>query len=291
VLILILAGFFIALLSAGLGIGGGVFTVPLLLYTGKLEIFPDQYIGQMAVANSLVTAFFLSLSGTFHNLRKNQIALRSGSLLIAGNVTGAVAGSLWGSSLKSSQLIFLFSLFILGNGLYTLVRFLLKKRKKNDKTSSIMKHQEIIGSEHNLHKNWFIKNQIFTMPFFGIFIGFFSSIIGVGGGLFMVPIFMYIYKLDVHTSIATSTFGIVFTALGGIAGYSFMIHNSIQGMPGPSFGFLYFPYLIPLLLGAVIGGYAGSRVSMKMKPKSLEMIYGSLQLSIGIKMIFDMWYS
>ncbi len=275
-LLLLLAGFIVAILSAGLGIGGGVFTVPLLIYTGRAEAFPAEFLGQMAVANSLVTAMVLSLSASVSYYLKGQVELRAAFLILAGNMAGAVAGSVYGGHLKSEDLVLLFSVFIGLNGIYTFYKVYSK--------SKIPLNLEPEA------KGFLIVYKSFTMPLIGIFIGFFSSIIGIGGGLFMVPVFTYIYRMSVHKAIATSAFCIVFTALSGIAGYSVLVTADTAGFPGPSLGYLYFPYLFPLLAGAAAGGAAGSRISMKLKPRSLEIIYGLLQLIISAKMSSDLLF-
>jgi uncharacterized membrane protein YfcA len=50
-----------------------------------------------------------------------------------------------------------------------------------------------------------------------LFIGVFSSLVGIGGGLIHVPVLTYLFGFPVHIATATSHFVLVFTSLAGVA--------------------------------------------------------------------------
>lgn len=49
----------------------------------------------------------------------------------------------------------------------------------------------------------------------GLAAGLLSGLLGVGGGVILVPIFVYVFKMDIHSAIGTSLAVIVPTALMG----------------------------------------------------------------------------
>ncbi|MBI4550312.1 MAG: sulfite exporter TauE/SafE family protein [Candidatus Omnitrophica bacterium] len=83
----------------------------------------------------------------------------------------------------------------------------------------------------------------------GIATGFLSGLLGVGGGVVMVPIFMYVFKTDVHTAIGTSLAVIVPTALMGA-----LKHYSQQSLDFRLF------WIVSIF--ALLGAFAGAHVSL-----------------------------
>ena len=79
---------------------------------------------------------------------------------------------------------------------------------------------------------------------------------GSGGSLF--PPFLRAMKLDIHKAIATSLFVTIFTAIFAISVY--WHRGNIIWLPASS-----------VLAGSIIGARAGSKISLKTKPKWLEI--------------------
>ena len=79
---------------------------------------------------------------------------------------------------------------------------------------------------------------------------------GSGGSLF--PPFLRAMKLDIHEAIATSLFVTVFTAIFAIAVY--WSRGNIIWQPA-----------LLVLIGSIIGARSGSQISLKTKPKWLEI--------------------
>ena len=79
---------------------------------------------------------------------------------------------------------------------------------------------------------------------------------GSGGSLF--PPFLRAMKLDIHKAIATSLFVTIFTAIFAISIY--WHRGNIIWLPALS-----------VLVGSIIGARIGSRISLKTKPKWLEI--------------------
>lgn len=65
---------------------------------------------------------------------------------------------------------------------------------------------------------------------FGLLSGFFGGLVGLGGGIIMIPLMVGILKLSQHMAHGTSLVGVVFTGLMGAVTYS--MNGSIEVVPG-----------------------------------------------------------
>jgi len=94
---------------------------------------------------------------------------------------------------------------------------------------------------------------------------------GSGGSLF--PPFLRVMKLDIHRAIATSLFVTIFTAIAAVIIY--WHRGDIIWLQA---GFV--------LIGAVIGARIGSRISLKTKPKWLEIGLTVLVIALAFIIIY-----
>ena len=93
--------------AAGLlGVGGGIVMVPAMV----LMLGFDQHVAQ---GTSLVVIIPAALAGSLTHYRNGRVSLRDASLLAAGGIGGAVAGSLSALSVDDFALRRLFGLFLL----------------------------------------------------------------------------------------------------------------------------------------------------------------------------------
>ena len=94
---------------------------------------------------------------------------------------------------------------------------------------------------------------------------------GSGGSLF--PPFLRAMRLDVHRAIATSLFVTIFTAIAAVIVY--WHRGDIIWLPA-----------VFALIGSVIGARAGSRISLKTKPKWLEIGLTVLVIALAFITIY-----
>ena len=104
--------------------------------------------------------------------------------------------------------------------------------------------------------------------FAGIISGFFSS----GGGMFLVPFFTHILKLDEVKARGTSVFCIVFFV---ITSSIFYINNN----------YIDYGLGIKCAIGGVIGGFWGSKLLMKLDKKVLKILFIIFLLYSGIRIL------
>lgn len=112
----------------------------------------------------------------------------------------------------------------------------------------------------------------------GLFAGILSGLVGVGGGIVLVPALIFFLHYDQHqaqgTSLGVLTFPVVILAF---------LHYYNQGkLTGLSIDFK----VIGLLaFGFIIGGYFGGKLALKIDREVLKKIFAVVLFYTGIKML------
>ena len=106
----------------------------------------------------------------------------------------------------------------------------------------------------------------------GMIIGFVAGLLGIGGGVFIVPMLIYILKVPTKTAAATSIFIVVFSSFSG-----FLAHISIAS---PDWKFI-----LSAAVFSIAGGQLGSRImAEKLKGSTVRKIFGAVLLIFVLKL-------
>ena len=109
----------------------------------------------------------------------------------------------------------------------------------------------------------------------GILAGVMSGLVGVGGGIVMVPLFVYLLNFTQHNAQGLS----LAVMLPPVTYFAVSNYNHNEPINW------YFMAAIAILFS--IGGFIGSKIALRINQKSLKKIFAVLQLIVAIKMIFD----
>lgn len=112
----------------------------------------------------------------------------------------------------------------------------------------------------------------------GLIGGLLSGILGIGGGIVFVPLLTYLTKEDFKINTGISSLAIVFVASASAVSYL------VNGIEISS-------YVLYLIIGAVIGGYLGSRISKFITSKNLQRMFSVLLLFAAYRMYFGTNFS
>lgn len=113
----------------------------------------------------------------------------------------------------------------------------------------------------------------------GAAIGFYSGIVGIGGGIFLAPILYRLRWGRAQEIAAACSLFILVNSLSGLAGQIIKVSHSDLASE-------IFPYA-PLILAVLIGGSLGNMLSIKLlKPLYLRRITGALILAVAIRLVF-----
>jgi uncharacterized membrane protein YfcA len=103
-------GFFVGMMSAIMGVGGGFIMVPAMIYLLRMPT-------NVVIGTSLFQIIFVTASVTIlHSVENQTVDILLAFLLMVGGVIGAQFGAIVGQKLRGEQLRALLALIVLGVG-------------------------------------------------------------------------------------------------------------------------------------------------------------------------------
>lgn len=234
--IAVVAGLFGSLL----GLGGGIFIVPLL--TGLLGISTRHAIGA-----SVVAVVATSCVGSSAYLRHRMVNVPLGMRLELATVVGAIFGALSLTLANPRLLNAIFGLVMFYTGAYMTLA-----RRREDAVEAPT------GPPGPLDYSFYAPVRKITIQYRvrhlrrGIVValvgGYVSGILGVGGGLFNVPAMAQL--MGVPLKVATATSGYMIGVTGTAGAFIQYTHGLID--PGLA---------LPVVIGVMAGGLTGPRLA------------------------------
>ncbi|HEY5019440.1 MAG TPA: sulfite exporter TauE/SafE family protein [Steroidobacteraceae bacterium] len=134
------------------------------------------------------------------------------------------------------------------------------------------------------------------MKLYGFFVGLLSTLMGVGGGLFL-NLLMTFYGRPIHQAVATSSALAVLISIPGAIGYVYAGWPAAAHYPGVAA--LQLPFAIGYisLIGAVLVmptslliAPLGVRVAHAMSKRTLEMAFGCYLLIVATRFVISLLY-
>jgi uncharacterized membrane protein YfcA len=259
ILILLSTGAFVGFASGLLGVGGGFIMVPVQYFLlTAIGLDPDTAL-RMAFATSLTVILPTALSGAWGHWRMGAVMVVPAIFLGVTGIIGGVLGAGISSYAPASILSFIFGLLALGSALWML-------------GSS---YPEIKETPSNPKQSYL---------FWGFLGGFSSGLLGIGGGVVMVPLLNLLLKFPIHKAIGTSTAFIIFASIGGIVTYIFTGSNA-TGLPPYSLGYVNLLQFLALAGTSIPLARIGVKAAHKLPDKKLKYIFAALLVYIALKMM------
>jgi uncharacterized membrane protein YfcA len=171
-------GILAGLLSGLLGIGGGLIFSPLLLWIG---LSPHQ-----ALATSTLAILPTTMGGSWAHLRSGQVPMPAMGAIGAGAISGSLVFSHLGTVLSGWQLLALQGL------MYAVLALVIRPPQDGDTHPARL---PLLG-----------------LATVGLVAGWASGLLGVGGGLVMVPLMVRWLRLRVYLAIRLSTLAVCASA-------------------------------------------------------------------------------
>ena len=245
VLILLLMGAGGGFAAGLLGVGGGMVLVPFITMIFTARGFPPALVVHMAIATSLATIMFTSLSSVRAHHLHGAVRWPIVWMLAPGIVIGSWLGPWIGKQLDTAMLALVFGLF---------VAFSATQMIFNRKPSSARELPAAPG--------------MFAV---GTGIGVVAGLVGAGGGFLSVP-FMTWCNVKMHNAVATSAALGFPIALAGTLSNVFFGWNEAQ-LPQYSLGYIYMPALAVIAAASVLMAPLGARAAHKMPVAKLKRIF------------------
>jgi hypothetical protein len=245
--------------SGLLGVGSGFIVVPVQYWIYTAMGIPIDIAVLLAFGTNLMVILPTAASGAWRHSRKKAVWWRAGIILGICGMIGAFGGATIASHLPGATLKIAFGAVILASGIRML-------------TAKLPRIEEVPKDNHWL---WVA---------LGIPIGLVVGILGIGGGILMVPAMTLILKFKMHNAVATSTAVMMFSSLGGLVGY--IINGlGVSGLPSHSIGYINLPVWFLLAVTSVGMAQVGAMTAHRLPARQLRWIFIAVMLYIGLKMI------
>ncbi len=109
----------------------------------------------------------------------------------------------------------------------------------------------------------------------GLLAGILSGLVGVGGGILMIPLLIMFLGLTQHQAQGTALFAML-PPIGILAAMNYYKQ-----------GFVKWEYAAVIALAFVVGGYFGSKLAISLPAQTVRKVFGVIMLIGAIKLIFS----
>jgi uncharacterized membrane protein YfcA len=255
---LLLLGLATGFLAGLLGIGGGMLMVPAVTWVLGAKGFPPEHIVKMAVATSLATICFTSISSVRAHHKRGAVLWPVAIALAPGILLGAALGAQIAVALPTKVLSILFALFVT----FSATQMFLDRKPKPSRTLPGVPGMVAAGGG----------------------IGVLSALVGAGGAFVSVP-FMQWCNVKIHNAVATSAALGFPIALAGTLGYVWAGRDLPQMPPG-SLGYLYWPGLLVISLASMTMAPLGARTAHRMDIRPLKRLFALVLYCLAAYFLF-----
>ncbi|ADR19432.1 sulfite exporter TauE/SafE family protein [Calditerrivibrio nitroreducens] len=252
----ILTGFLVGNLGGLMGLGGAEFRIPVLIYIFKFAILPG------IVINLTVSFFTVLFSFIFRGFIVPFDLVFSYILIALNILMGSLIGSYVGVHFATSvnqallkKIVAIFLIFV------ALILFF-----------------------HDLvYENGYILNlqNIVRIPLgfvLGVFIGVFSSMLGVAGGELIIPTLLFIYNVDIKIAGSVSLMISLPTIIMGIYKYN---KKGFSKVISEEKNFIFL-----MVIGSILGSLLGSFFLKQFSSHGLRVMLGVVLTISSLKMLY-----
>jgi len=243
--------FIIAFVFSMFGQGGGSVYTPVLFLFG--------YAVLISVSTSLVLNLITSVSAGYVFYRHKMIDVKRALLFVPGIIVGSLTGSVVDNLhiVNTTFLLWLFVIFLVGAGARMVYSFREKGKTEGEVPTTFSRKMYAL---------------IISVSFL---VGLISSMLGVGGGIIIVPFMTYICKYPTRWAAGASHLIISFSALFGIIGHS-------------AFGNIDIPLILSTGAAVLVGGNLGGRIGVRMKSGMMKVGVGIIMWVLAVQVILKL---
>ncbi|RTL69561.1 MAG: sulfite exporter TauE/SafE family protein [Pseudonocardiaceae bacterium] len=253
-----------------LGGGGGVLTVPALVYLLGQS-------AQAATASSVVIVGVTAAAGVVSRLRSGGVDWRTGIALGAAGIPAAYLGTLLNRHVEQPVLLLAFA----GLTIVAAAAMLLDERRRDgdDDTAGAADVRDgdgapaaASGAGTTLGTRPATRDRVlFAAKVIGtgLAVGFLTGFLGVGGGFLVVPALVIVLRTPMKFAIGTSLLVIVMNSVSALVSRLGAVH-------------LDWWVIAPFTIAAVLGAVLGKRVADRFSGDALVRAFAILLVVVGL---------
>lgn len=256
-----------SILGSMLGLGGGVFIVPL--FTLYLGVDPKIAVGASAIA--VVTN---SVVGSSRHLESGFVNIRLAMLLEMTTVLGAIVGAAIAIRVNADFLKALLGVVLV----YAAVSMLRARKVAWENVPEDapdpygLMNEYVDPAADKLVR--YIPQELRRGTIVATFAGVLSGLLGIGGGVVKGPTMNLVMKMPVKASAGTSSFMVGITAMAT----AMVFYRS---------GKIDLQVAVPAMLGVFAGSSFGSRLTRRIPTARLVLVFFAILTFLGISMILS----
>jgi hypothetical protein len=268
--LLLVIGFAIGCYGTIVGIGGGPLILPILVFFYGWE-------NELLVATSLFIVLLNAASGCTGYAMQKRIDYKGGIKFTLAAMPGAFISSYIHHLINLTFFNIIFGIFLIFLAGYTIFSV-----GRLDKTAAqeqrLLRRAKAEGFRQvKFTDNFGIKYNFYANDKMGIsmnlLLGFFCGFLGIGGGVFQVPILLFLLRYPTHVATATSHFVTLMTC-------------AIAILPHVFLGNVMYAEATWMGIGVVVGAQVGARVAAKLNTKMTLYLFIIILIVFAIKLFF-----
>lgn len=262
ILVLALTGVLVGFTSGLLGVGGGFIMGPVQFFLlMALGVDPNLAI-RVAFGTSLAVILPTAISGAWGHSLRGAVLFKPALLLGSTGFLGGALGAFIATNTPVQFLRIISGIIILASALWMLRSHHTENRDEKNQKSP--------------------KDPSYLL--WGFIGGLSSGLLGIGGGVIMVPILTILLKFRIHQAIGTSMAFITMASLGGIMIY-ILQGLSTPGLPPYSVGYVNLVQLLALAGTSIPMAQLGVITAHKLPGKQLRYVFILVLFYISLKML------
>jgi uncharacterized membrane protein YfcA len=248
-MIILPCGMVVSALGTLVGLGGGVFIIPLLVMGFDVPL-------KTAIPAVTFCLFPSAVLSSLFNYRRKLIDYGAAISLEVPALIGAVAGATLASLLPVAPLEIMFSGFIAYMG-----RRILRKAPEGD-TGIWHRINRIPPVVKRQRGELVYLTGVPALGLFGMFSGLIAGLFGVGGGIIKTPVMLRIFRMPPRMASATAIFMIMFT-------------SAIASVSHWRLGTMSWELALPLSTSFLAGSLVANSFGGKLRSELLEKLLGA----------------
>jgi uncharacterized membrane protein YfcA len=252
------------LVGSLLGIGGGVFLVPLLTLALGVPI-------RAAIAASLISVIASATATTTVNMERGLVNLRLGLVLEVATTIGGLGGGIVAALLSQKQLFLVFGVTLAAMGVIVASR----SGRRNVIADPAAEPGLLGGRLSEDGKSYVYHFKRLPLGLSASLVaGAISGLLGVGGGIIKVPVLTAFCGIPIRIAAGTSAYMIGVTAAASV----FIYYSRGDVMP---------QLAAAIALGALPASLLGARLSRHLETRHLKLMMAVILLAVGARMALE----
>ena len=266
----VIAGF----VSGFFGIGGGIIFVPALLFLFEAQGFSRGDAMLLATGTSLFAVVMSTLSGIQRHGKMKHIKFAPLWAILLGVIISSAFGVVLTNEIGGNALRYLLVAF----NIWAITRMLKKAFSKKESESN--ESTTPVSSNEITFK---MKSLLFLL---GITVGIQSAMLGVGGGVLVVPVLIALLRYPASNAVGTSIF-VAFTASLVAVIFRALLSSVSIVAPAGTIGTVNFPLALAIGIPAILGAQLGAIIHGKVgEVRWFYFVFVALLVLVSLKAIF-----